>query len=207
MRQRRRYKQIRNNPRFKRKKKIYRKFRTRHRRLAGFRVQSDEQIPIDRAVEFVMKCGGSIKAGYVTGVVADTWQIEYLLEDGEIGSLAPERFFDCAIMFDEQDIDVIFDLLDEASRTPDDGDDTVIVYEFADPTPEPVDESTKRVAGIYLSFNKENPGDLMSQLVKVLDKGANQAEGEGRKKLKDVSSRVKGLAKNVAKAWESRHEE
>lgn len=63
------------------------------------------------------------------------------------------------------------------------------------------------VTNLYLAFNKENPSDLMSQLVKVLDKASKGAEGTGRKGLQDVSSRVKGMAKNVADAWQKRDED
>ena len=215
-----RYKQVRTNPRFKRKKKIYRKNRQRHRRLA-FGVVADEQVSLEAAVEFVMKCGGKMKSGYVTGVVADTWQIEYLLEDGEIGSLSPERFFECAVLFEGQDIDVLFDILDEASELEDDGDeDSVTVFEFDSPeggfTPvgdpsayfdDKAEGMLANVTNLYLAFNKENPSDLLSQLVKVLDKATKDAEGQGRKGLQDISSRVKGMAKNVAEAWEKRTED
>lgn len=196
-----RYRQVRKNPRFKRKKQIYRKNPRRWKRLGA-----DEQLPITAAIEFVMKCGGEIKAGYITGVVAETWQIEYRLEDGETGSLGVDRFFDCVVLFDDQDIDELFDVLDEASQVQDDGDDDLTVFEFADPTPEGTDEMLANVTNLYLAFNKENAPDLIQQLVKVLDKASSAAEGKGKKGLQDASSRVKGMAKTVARAWEQRNE-
>lgn len=69
---------------------------------------------------------------------------------------------------------------------------------------------TSRVAARFMTkqaFNKENPSDLLSQLVKLLDKASKEAEGNGKKGLVDASSRVKGLAKPVQKAWEHRNDE
>ena len=191
-----RYKQVRNNPRFKRKKTVYRKNRQRYKRLAA-----DEQIALSNpGIEFVMKCGGETKSGYVTGIVTDTWQIEYLLEDGESGALGPDRFFDCVILYDDEDIEVLFNILDQASEVNDDNDDDVTVFEFEEP------EDWSEAATSHFAFNKENVPDLMSQLVKVLDKATSGAEGSGRKGLQDASSRVKGMAKAVAKAWQKRNE-
>jgi hypothetical protein len=68
----------------------------------------------------------------------------------------------------------------------------------------------QRVAAAHLekqAFNKENPSDLLNQIVKVLDKASRGAEGKGRKALTDAASRVKGIAKPVSEAWDSRDEE
>ena len=68
----------------------------------------------------------------------------------------------------------------------------------------------KRVASAHLekqAFNKENPSDLLNQIVKVLDKASRGAEGKGKKALTDAASRVKGIAKPVSEAWASRDQE
>lgn len=68
----------------------------------------------------------------------------------------------------------------------------------------------QRVANAHLekqAFNKENPSDLLNQIVKVLDKASRGAEGKGKKALTDAASRVKGIAKPVSEAWASREEE
>jgi len=71
-------------------------------------------------------------------------------------------------------------------------------------------EIAQRVAAAHLekqAFNKENPSDLLNQIVKVLDKASRGAEGRGRKGLTDAASRVKGIAKPVSEAWASRDDE
>jgi len=73
-----------------------------------------------------------------------------------------------------------------------------------------VNQLAKRVASAHLeklAFNKENPSDLLNQIVKVLDKASRQAEGQGKKALVDAASRVKGIAKPVTEAWAARDEE
>ena len=68
----------------------------------------------------------------------------------------------------------------------------------------------KRVASAHLqkmAFNKENPSDLLRQLVKLMEKEAQQAEGKGKKALDDAMSRVRGITKVVQDAWNSRKEE
>jgi hypothetical protein len=73
-----------------------------------------------------------------------------------------------------------------------------------------VNQLAKRVASAHLeklAFNKENPSDLLNQIVKVLDKASRQAEGQGKKALVDAASRVKGIAKPVTEAWAARETE
>ena len=68
----------------------------------------------------------------------------------------------------------------------------------------------KRVAHAHLqkmAFNKENPSDLLRQLVKVMEKESKAAEGKGKKGLDDAMSRVRGITKTVQEAWDSRKEE
>jgi len=196
-----RYRQVRKSPAFKRKKRIYRKFRTRHRRLG-----TTEEIMMHPAVEFMMTLDGErVVAGHITGVVADTWQVEYALEDGTIGSMDIDDFLDQAAFFDDGDIELLFLILDEASSVEDDGDEDMTVFEF-EPPAEP---SAERVVLAYQerhAFNKESPPDLLAQLVKVLDKASTQAEGDGRKGLRDAVGRVKGIAKIVDSAWTHRRE-
>jgi hypothetical protein len=73
-----------------------------------------------------------------------------------------------------------------------------------------LDTIAKRVAAAHIekqAFNKENPSDLLNQIVKVLDKASRQAEGQGKKALVDAASRVKGIAKPVQEAWSQRNKE
>lgn len=67
------------------------------------------------------------------------------------------------------------------------------------------------VAGEWLrrkvAFNKENPTDLLNQLVKVLEKAKGRAGGRGEKRLGDVASRVRGIGRDVQDAWRRRREE
>ena len=68
----------------------------------------------------------------------------------------------------------------------------------------------KRVAASHIekmAFNKENPSDLLRQLVKTLEKESKAAEGKGRKGLDDAMSRVRGITKVVQTAWDGRKEE
>ena len=127
------------------------------------------------------------------------------------------------MLYEDSDIDRLFEILDQAAQVSDDMDDNVTVWEFDEPeggvtpaadvlptttTPAEADEAMlANVTNMYLAFNKENPSDLLSQLVKVLDKETTKTEGQGRKKLQDAASRVKGMAKTVADAWERRHED
>lgn len=195
-----RYKQVRKQPAFKRKKRIYRKFRMRHKRLGT------TEALMHPAIEFVLTLDGErVVAGHVTGVVADTWMIEYALEDGATGSMDVDDFLDQAAFFDEHDIELLFMVLDEASTVADDGDEDVTVYEFEPPS----EPSAEKVVLAYQerhAFNKESPPDLLAQLVKVLDKASTQAEGDGRKGLRDAVSRVKGIARIVDSAWTHRRD-
>jgi len=196
-----RYRQVRKQPAFKRKKKIYRKFRMRHKRLG-----MEGAVLTYPAIEFVMtRNGEDVVAGYITGVVAETWTIEYALEDGSIGSIDVDDFLDRVSFFDEEDIELLFEILDEASALEDDGDENVTVYEFE----EPAEPSVEKIVLAYQerhAFNKESPPDLLAQLVKVLDKASTQAEGDGRKELRDAVSRVRGIAKIVDSAWTRRRD-
>lgn len=57
------------------------------------------------------------------------------------------------------------------------------------------------------AFNKENPTDLLSQLVKVLERAVDQAEGRGQERLTDVMGRLQSLNRDVQEAWRRRREE
>lgn len=58
-----------------------------------------------------------------------------------------------------------------------------------------------------VAFNKENPTELLSQIIAVLNKAAQKAAGSGKKGLTDASSRVKGLTSIVQDAWNHRNDE
>lgn len=54
------------------------------------------------------------------------------------------------------------------------------------------------------AFNKENPPNLLSQLIKVLAKEADQADGEGRDKLRDALQKIRSMTSTVESAWQDR---
>jgi hypothetical protein len=58
-----------------------------------------------------------------------------------------------------------------------------------------------------ISFNKENPSDLLSQLLKVIESEKSRLEGRGQQRLVDVASRLRGMTRDVQEAWRRRHEE
>jgi len=58
-----------------------------------------------------------------------------------------------------------------------------------------------------VAFNKENPTDLLMQLGKVLDKAQREAEGLARTRLRTVSTRIRGLGRDVQEAWRRRGED
>jgi hypothetical protein len=57
-----------------------------------------------------------------------------------------------------------------------------------------------------IAFNKENPTDLLMQLEKVLEKAQKEAEGIARTRLRSVSTRIRGLGRDVQEAWRRRQE-
>jgi hypothetical protein len=106
---------------------------------------------------------------------------------------------------DEDDLD----LVDEDDEAPPEGLEgfegfEILKVEMAEPM-------IKRVAQRWMhtktAFNKENPADLLSQLVKVLDKASTRAPAPSRKRLRDISSRVKSMGRDVQDAWKRREEE
>ena len=199
----RRYTQVKKNPAFKRKKTTYRKNRQKHRRLAM-------DMTWEAPIEFVLICEGQVQPGYITAIEAEDWSIGYELEDGTQDTMEVEEFFDCAVMFDEEDIEQVFNILDQAADIEDDGDDDVTVWDFTlddiDPVGQPQVMASRVAMRHVVALNKENPSDLLNQLVKVLDKAVQGAEGSGKKALQDAKSRVKGITKVVADAWVRKEE-
>lgn len=220
-------------------------------RRRGIRASSDLGRP--PGVDFFMRCDEQMEMGWVTAVIAEYREVEYELDTGETGSMDVNDFLDCITFGDEQDIEVFFDILDQAAEIAlnDPDPENVTVFEL-DPSEERVEDSIEdlgetglqlsafvaelahpenievpedlkplleravaatmspspeRVAFFYTGFNKENAPDLLNQLVKVLDKNAQNAEGPGRKGLQDASSRVKGMTKAVSTAWLKRNDE
>jgi hypothetical protein len=57
-----------------------------------------------------------------------------------------------------------------------------------------------------LAFNKENPVDLVSQLVKVLEKASSEVEGDASDRLRSVSEQVRDVSRDVHQAWRRRTE-
>jgi len=57
------------------------------------------------------------------------------------------------------------------------------------------------------AFNKENPSELLNQMVRVLSKAVDSAEGQGRQGLEEALNEVRGLTKTVQDAWTQRKTE
>lgn len=209
-----RYNHHKKNPRFKRKQMIRRKNPQRFRRLGSV----EEREP---RVWFMLPEGDDYRSGYVSGIWAEDWLIDIVLEDGKHHQMDVEEFLEKALMEDEEDIDQLFDILDEASQIEDNGEETGTYYGIDPDTPieemsigdvhaedASFEKIASRVARRYLhGFNKESPSELLSQLLRVLDKAAGQSAGRGRKGLQDASSRVKGITRVVSTAWSNRKEE
>lgn len=179
MKAKKRYKQVRKNPAFKRRKKLYKRNPSTRKRLAtcaGEGIEFLRQLP-----------GGGLESGCIIEI--DPWNMELTLDTESGGcTVDVEAFLSSATLYDEADVDRFFDMLDCEHE------DTTFYLE----------EGEDAEGMSHLAFNKENPSDLFSQVVKVLGKAEGSAEGNGKKGLQDASSRVKGLAKLVADAWLSR---
>ena len=58
-----------------------------------------------------------------------------------------------------------------------------------------------------LSFNKENPVDLLSQLVKTLEQARERTEGDAADRLNAASRTVRETSREVNDAWRRRNDE
>jgi hypothetical protein len=200
-----RYRINRINPRFKRKKRFYRKHRQMHRRIG-----SDPQDP---CIYFLMPDGeGDFDGGCVTALWGGSWTVEFQMIDGPAGEMGIDEFLATAVMEDEEDVNDFHDVLERAA-TASQGSDEEIGWTLSAPgeavaedasfeKPDPV-----RLATRHLAFNKEQPSELLSQLVKVLSKAEDEAEGDGQDRLSEALTDVKGMTRRVSDAWSRRKEE
>lgn len=74
-----------------------------------------------------------------------------------------------------------------------------------------LDPSTSRVAARWMmrtAFNKENPADLLSQLVKVLERAAGESKDaedtDGVRALSSAVDSVRDVSREVQSAWRHR---
>jgi hypothetical protein len=192
------------NPRYKRKRNIRRKNPARFRRLGG-----DPHGPHLSGMWFMLPKGDDFQVGHIHKVWGADWTIEYELEDGGSGDMPVDEFMETAIMEDESDIAALHDILEQASGIRTDREDDV-VWEFdgeREADEASFEKMTDRVAGRHLAFNKENPSELLNQMVRVLSKASDRAEGKGKRGLEAALTDVRGLTKAVQGAWSGRNEE
>lgn len=198
-RQKKRYKALRNNPTYKRWQAKKRKETTRRK----FRQATQELCPKPGIPEIWFVLSGypgspDIDLGYVVDL--DPEEDEFTIFDQDTQEeivIEVGDFLEYAEFLEPEDWTNVLSLMDQA-------------YEGLDEDPMDTTTLAKRVAHAHLTkqaFNKENPSDLLNQLVKLLDKASKAAEGKGKKALTDAASRVKGIAKPVTEAWMIRGEE
>jgi hypothetical protein len=204
-----RRRQLKNNSLFKHwRKKRQREKQKRRMRFATegnlpevWFIFRDEAVPLD------------IDLGYIVDYDPDTEELlVYDVDDDQEKTVDLDEFLSHSEFLEEADLDNFELLMDQYYGGPEDDLDIVEEDEQSSDYEAPieVDAIIERVARRYIlkcGFNKENPSDLLSQLVKVLDKAERRAPSTGRRRLKDVSSRVKGLSKDVQQAWNHRDEE
>lgn len=207
-----RRKQLRHNSMFKawRKKRQKEKHKRRMRFAAEGRLPEswfifrDEVLPLD------------IDLGYLLDYDPDTEELLIYDVDEEEQKVVPlDQFLSHSEFLEEADIDNFVLMMDQFYGEPQDDLDIVpeseeTPVETPVETPIEVPAIVERVARKYLlrtAFNKENPSELLSQLTKVLDRAGMRAPPSSRKRLRDVSSRIKGLGKDVQDVWKRRDEE
>lgn len=204
-----RRRQLKNNSLFKHwRKKRQREKQKRRMRFATegnlpevWFIFRDEAVPLD------------IDLGYIVDYDPDTEELlVYDVDDDQEKTVDLDEFLSHSEFLEEADLDNFELLMDQYYGGPEDDLDIVEEDEQSSDYEAPieVDAIIERVARRYIlkcGFNKENPSDLLSQLVKVLDKAERRAPSTEHRRLKNVSSRVKGLSKDVQQAWNHRDEE
>jgi hypothetical protein len=218
-----RYKQLRKNPAYqkwqakKRKEKSKRKFRRGSLQTDKFDLsiqpgldQPDDGFPDNPCLTegvpdiwFVFSEKPDtidVDMGYVCDYDPDAEELLIFdVDDQEFKVVGLDDFLEHASLLEEEDWDNFQDLLDRVYE-----DDSDLDAEEAESS------MVHNVTAGYLSktaFNKDNPGELLNQLIKVMDKETHQAEGKGKKGLVDALSRLKGITKLVQEAWDSRKQE
>lgn len=230
---RRRYKQLRKNPTYKRwqkrkrREKVKRRMRKavlEHRPIHYAFDTSDMNPCAENGVPdifFVFDDDPDIDVDLDLGFVCDIDPDEdeilvWDLDDQEYKVVDIEDFVEAVSFLDEEDENNFFSYMDSIYEESDsDAPDLVSRVALQKQHPSTLkdvamSDLTSKVAARFMTkqaFNKENPSDLLNQLVKVLDKASKDAEGTGKKGLVDAASRVKGIAKPVQKAWSHRNDE
>jgi hypothetical protein len=227
LKRKRRHKQLRNNPTYKRWQAKKRKERTKRKFRRASVVYDEFMVPVhpdlDRPddgtpdnpcpaenvpdIWFIFSEKPDtidVDMGYVCDYDPDTEEfLIYDIDDSEFKVVGLDDFIEHAGFLEEEDWDNFLVLLDRVYEQ----DLSLDQQEYLDMD---LDSIARRVAAAHIekqAFNKENPSDLLNQIVKVLDKASRQADGKGKKGLMDATSRVKGIAKPVQEAWSQRNEE
>jgi len=218
----RRYKRLRKNP-------AYKRWQARKRREKTKRKFRQAMVSPERSEEFTIAEGipeiyflfdesestVDVDLGVICDVDPDEDEIlVWDLDDGEYKVVSIEDFVEYAVFLEEDDEDNFYTMMEKVYEDVPDEDTPDVVQRVAarhwSRTEEIMPSLSQRVANRYLekrAFNKENPSDLLAQIVKVLNKASKDAEGAGKKGLVDIASRVKGLSKDVQTAWDKRNEE
>jgi hypothetical protein len=106
LRARKRYRKMRNNPAFKRRQRMYRRNPARFKRLASMGFQP---IPFWSA---------SLGDGLVVGVGGDVVFYVVLEAPEDLRTIYHQDFLDTAVFLEDEDIDTVFDLLDDSMEVP-----------------------------------------------------------------------------------------
>jgi len=199
-----RRKQLRHNSMFK----AWRKKRQGEKHKRRMRFATEGMLP---EVWFVFRDAAvplDIDMGFIVDYDPDTEELLIFDVDENTEKVVQlDEFLTHSEFLEEADFDNFELMMDQFYGEPED--DLGIVPD-EDEAPMEVPAMIERVARKFLlrtAFNKENPADLLSQLVKVLDKASTRSPAPSRKRLRDVSSRVKGIGKDIQHAWDARDED
>lgn len=217
----RRYKQLRKNPTYKkwqarkRREKSKRRLRRAARLIGHTAADTTDMNPCAENgvpdIFFIFNESSlDVDLGFVCDIDPDEDELlVWDLDDKEYKVVDIEAFVEDATFLDEEDEENFLAFMDEIYEESDSEAPKMAAHRALN-TESNMSDLTNKVAARYFekrAFNKENPSDLLNQIVKVLNKASKDAEGKGKKGLVDAASRVKGLSKDIQTAWSQRNEE
>ena len=138
----------------------------------------------------------------------DPDQEELLILDAETGEekvVSLDQFLSHSEFLEGADLENFLLILDQFYGEP--RDDLDIIPESEEAPQDLPSLVVSRWVRAKMAFNKENPSELLGQLLKVFEKGRAKSQGQGEKRIKDILSQLKALTKKIQDAWAKRHEE